>query len=248
MTPAGELAFEFENEQRTSGQIIALASTEDRVRFLLKGRLAQAEKRQLRLITEFGEVKDEEDIDIALMLADRKEGREFKAKITIDTSAFHAARAHLLVKIALGLGHRVLGPEWTFGPGGMMLRSHLFPGRKDLNFGLLRGTINADLPDIFLKLFEITENRHIMAVLPMKKKTIALIALFGGQAGTAVIDLGADMRRLLNKALRKNEPFDCAFSIPLDVQGSRPLQFRSIQHIANIADLNNLLLEAHTTA
>ena len=147
------------------------------------------------------------DIEVALMLADRNEGREFKAKITIDTAKFHAAYARLLVKVALGLGHRILGPEWTFGPGGMMLRSHLFPGQKDLNFGGLKGTINADLPDVIPQLFGISDDRHVLAVLPIKRKTIALIALFGGQAGTAVIDLGADSRRLLNKALVKHQPF-----------------------------------------
>ena len=247
VTDSGDLVFEFEDEQKTSGQIVTLASTEERIRFLLRGRLAQANKRRLSLITEFGEIKDEEDIEIALMLADRHEGREFKAKVTIDTTGFHAARAHLLVKIALGLGHRVLGPEWTFGPGGMMLRSHLFPGKKDLNFGRLKGTINADLPDVIPQLFGITEDRHVMAILPMKR-TVALIALFGGQIGTAVIDLGIDSRRLLNSALRNKEPLDCAFSIPLNVKGSRPLQTRSIQEIANVGDLNNLLPESRAAA
>jgi hypothetical protein len=88
---AGNLEFTFENEQKTSGQITILGSTEDRVRFLLRGRLEQAKQRKRRLVTEFGEIKDEEDIEVALLLADRNEGREFKGKITIDAAAFNAA-------------------------------------------------------------------------------------------------------------------------------------------------------------
>ena len=218
ISASGELIFEIENEQKTSGKLITLATTEERARFLLRGRLEQAKERRLHLITEFGEIKDEEDIEVALQLADRNEGREFKASVTIDLKELNVARARLMVKIALGLGRRVLGPEWTFGPGGMMLRGHLFPDRKDLNFGLLRGTLNADVPEVIHKLFGIADDRHVMVVLPIGKKTVAMIVLFGGQSGSAVIDLGVDSRRLFNNALRKNEHFDCAFSIPLTVR------------------------------
>jgi hypothetical protein len=245
---AGDLEFTFEDEQKTSGKLITLGTTEDRVRFFLKGRLEQAQQRKLRLVTQFGEIKDDEDIEVALLLADRNQGQEFKGRVTIDTAAFNAARAHLMVKIALGLGHRVLGPEWTFGPGGMMLRSHLFPERKDMNFGALKGTIDADIHPVLKETFGLADNRHVMAVLPAKKKTMALIALFGGQAGTAAIDLGIDSRRLFNRAINKGERIDCAFSIPLDVQGSRPLVTRSIQEIANFADANGLLPRSRAEA
>lgn len=88
-----------------------------------------------------------------------------------------------------------------------MPRSHLFPGSKDLNFGYVRGTIDAGLPDVFLKLFGVAQNRHVFAV-PIGKKTLAYIAPFGGQMGTAVIDLGTDSRWLLNRELRADEPYD----------------------------------------
>ena len=74
----GNLSFQFEDEQSTKGNLFALTSTEERVRFLLKGRLEQAKKRQMSLVTPFGSVTDEEDIEIALLLADRNEGRQFK--------------------------------------------------------------------------------------------------------------------------------------------------------------------------
>jgi hypothetical protein len=153
-----------------------------------------------------------------------------------------------MVKIALGLGHRVLGPEWTFGPGGMMLRSHLFPGRKDLNFGALRGTIDADLHPVFKEILGIADNRHIMAVFPAKKKTMAFISLFGGQVGTAAIDLGTDSRRLFNSAINKDAPLDCLFSIPLDVKGARPLETRSIHQVADVAAMNDLLPKSRAAA
>jgi hypothetical protein len=244
----GELEFTFENEQKTFGRIISLASTEDRIRFFLRGRLEQARQRQLHLVTEFGEIKEEEDIEIALMLADRNEGREFKASVNVDIAAFNRARAHLMVKIALGLGHRVLGRKWTFGPGGMMLRSHLFPGHKDLNVGSLRGTINADVHPILREIFGLSDGRHVMAVFPLKKKTVAFIALFGGQAGTGVIDLGTDSRPLFNRAINKGEPLECAFSIPLDGHEARPLEARSIHQLASVAQGSGLLANSRAAA
>lgn len=248
ISPDGDIEFTFQNEQRTAGEIISLGSTEDRVRFFLRGRLEQAKQRKRHLYTQFGEITDDEDIEIALLLADRNEGREFKANVTVDVAAFNEARALLMVKIALGLGHRVLGPEWTFGPGGMTLRSHLFPGNKDLNFGSLKGTIDADVPDILAEIVGVADNRHVMAVLPTGKSTSAFISLFGGQAGTAVVDLGYDSRRKFNRAVNKGEHLDCAFSIPLEVAGPRPLEVRSIHELANAANLNGILPKSRAEA
>jgi hypothetical protein len=241
---SGALSFTIQNETQvkeveietrtggaTKGTIIKIGSTEERARILLRARLEQARSRKLSLYSQFGEIKDEEDIEVALSYADRNEGRQFKGRVTVDVNAMNVARARRMVKIALGLGHRVLGPEWTFGPGGMMLRAHLFPAKKDLNFGDLRGTIDADVPKVMKDIFGFVENRHVMAVLPMKQATVAIVSLFGGVCGTAVIDLHSDQRRRLNRALRNKEPFDCAFSIPLDVPGSRPLEVRSIQEL-----------------
>jgi len=168
--------------------------------------------------------------------------------VTVDISAFNEARARLMVKIALGLGHRVLGPERTFGPGGIMLRSDLFPGEKDLNFGLLKGTIDAEVPAVVADIVGLADNRHVLAVLPNGKSTYAFISLFGGQAGTAVVDLGYDSRRKFNRAVNKSERLDCAFSIPLEVAGSRPLEVRSIHELANAASLNGILPQSRAEA
>jgi hypothetical protein len=248
ISPDGVVEFMFQNEQKTSGELISLGSTEDRIRFFLRGRLEQAKQRKLHLFTQFGEVTDDEDIEIALLLGNRNEGREFKGSVRVDVAAFDEARARLMVKIALGLGHRVLGPEWTFGPGGMMLRSHLFPGMKDLNFGLLKGTIDADVPAIIAEIVGLADNRHVLAVLPNGKSTCAFISLLGGQVGTAVVDLNYDSRRQFNRAVNKGERLDCAFSIPLDVSGSRPLETRSIHELANDANLKGILPNSRAAA
>jgi hypothetical protein len=87
-----------------------------------------------------------------------------------------------------------------------------------------------------------------MAVLPAGKKTVALIAFFGGQCGTAIVDLGADTRKLFNKAIRTGYPIECAFSIPLGSTGHRPLQTRSIQQVAAVGDINELLLQSRADA
>lgn len=237
----GNIEFAFENEQKLSGNIVTIGSTEDRVRFLLRKRLEQAKSHKKPLITQFGQIKDEEDIEIALLLAEREDAGEFKATLGLDISAFDAARAHLMVKIALGLGNRVLGPEWAFGRGGIILRSHLFPGKKDINFGSLKGTINAELPDHIHQIFGIAEERHVMAVVPVGKTTTAIVALFGGQLGTAVVDLNYDSRPLFRKAELKGAPLEFAFSIPLTATGSRPLEKRTVQDVAAAAWFNGLL-------
>lgn len=122
----GKITFQFNNETQTSGNVITLASTEDRVRFLLKGRLEQAKRRQRPLPTPLGTISDEEDIEVALELAERREAGNLKGNIILNPKEYDLARFRLILKIALGLGHRVLGPEWTFGPGGHLLRQGLF--------------------------------------------------------------------------------------------------------------------------
>ncbi len=249
ITADGNLSFQFENEQQTEGRLFTLASTEERVRFLLKGRLAQAQKRQMSLITPFGEISDEEDIEIALMLADRNEGKQFKGHITIDVRKYHHAFARLITKIAIGLGHRVLGPEWTFGPGGHRLRQNLWRKLDDRSIPEIRGTLQADLPENLNKMFGPVDDHHVMSVLPGGGHTKAVISLFGGAAGTAIVDLGFDARRTVNRAIKEGRPFDCAFAIPIDENvTNRKLQTANLQQIADFGVENELIPSTRAAA
>jgi hypothetical protein len=237
----GDITFQFEDEQKTTGQIIALASTEERVRFFLTGRLAQADKRGLALVTPFGQITDTEDIEIALMLADRNEGKQFNGMITINVREYHCAVGRLMIKIALGLGHRVFGSEWTFSPGGHKLRTDLFRRSEAKTPMTCHGTLHADLPHEFRHLIGITPDHHVMMVAPSGKTTVAIIALFGGEAGIAVIDLGYDSRSFFKRAAKESKRVECAFAIPLNAIGSRPFIGRTMEEIANNGAINGLL-------
>jgi hypothetical protein len=100
--------------------------------------------------------------------------------------------------------------------------------------------LNADLPEKIQRLFGIVRDRHVMAIIPAKRAA-AIISLFGGEFGTAVIDLGFDARPLLNQTFRNGKPFNCLFSIPLDVKGSRPLEVISIRDQAAFGHAHDLL-------
>lgn len=238
----GKLSFEFEDEQHIQGNLITLQSTEDRVRFLLKGRLEQAKKRKVPLITPYGEITDEEDIEVSLLLAEQKQGKEFKGQITIDLIDYHFALVRLMVKIAIGLGHRVLGPRWTFSPGGHRLRQNLWRKPSDRNIPEIAGTLQADLPESFANVIGLTAHYHIMGVFSVKKRTAAMISLFGGELGTAIIDLGYDSRPIFNKYIKTGQPFKSVFTIPLKASvGERKLQTISFQEIADFACNLNLI-------
>jgi hypothetical protein len=242
ISASGEIVFSFIDETQVDGQIMTIASTEERVRFLLKGRLASANKRQMKLATPYGFIEDEEDIEIALLLADRNEGRQFKGRVTIDTKQFHFAFARLVTKVAIGLGHRVLGPEWTFGAGGHRLRQALFASTEDKTTPLLRGTLHADVPPHIKEIVGIVDDHHVMSVLPIGKTTVATIALFGGDCGVAVIDLGYDSRRHFMPAILLKEDIDCAFAIPISSERSkRGLISRSLKDLTQAGVSQGLL-------
>lgn len=242
ISPAGDLTFEFRDEQEVRNGIIHMQASRDRLKFLMKARLEQAKLRKMRLMTRWGEITDEEDIEVAIEFGEIREAKLFKARLAVDLNEMYYAQARLMTKIAIGLGHRVLGPSWTFGPGAQLLQNNLFRTSSDKTKSHLRGTLYADLPPFFVDMFGLSSrDRHIFAVLPSKKTTAAVISLFAGQMGTCVIDLGYDSRRLVANALNTNVPFPCAFSIPLAHPGARPLETRSLQEIGNYASINGLL-------
>jgi hypothetical protein len=162
-----------------------------------------------------------------------KSGQEFKASLTFDLTAYHFAVARLMTKIALGLGHRVLGPEWTFGPGGELLRKGLWtvPGDKPPP---ICGTISDQVNQVFGPLLGIAPNKHVMAVMG-GPKTAAIIALFGGELGIAAIDLGIDTQAFFEN-FGDEARGGCVFEIPLTSELSqRRLVSRTFRQVANDA-------------
>ena len=175
------------------------------------------------------------------MYADRHEGNNFNAKFALNVAEYHYAVARLMVKISIGLGHRVFGPEWTFGPGGIALRNALFLCPSDSR-PQNRGTLHFQMPEKMKEIFGFINDRHTMSVLPIGKKTVATISLFGGLMGTAIVDLGFDSRRYFNKHINRNIPLDCVFSIPLkDRVQERKMSCRGIREVADMAAFKGLL-------
>lgn len=236
----GKIEVAFEDEQKTNGELIEIASTEDRVRFLVRQRLIQARSKGLVLATPDGEIGDEDDVEVALMLKTPKEGREFRGALQLDLASYRFAVARLALKIALGLGHRVLGPAWSRGAGAHRLRMDLFRKPGDPSLARVEGSTAADLGPELSSLLGVYQDHHVMAVIP-GKKTKAIISLFGSEHGTWIVDLGFDPRRVFARTSKAGTPINGVFAIPLVHQGSRPLIERSWETIAAQPGANGMI-------
>lgn len=232
----GALDFEFSEPQKQSGRVIHIEGTEERVRYLLAARLTQAKSHSARLVTLFGDITDNEDIDVALLLADRTEGTEFKSSVSIDLNAFQIAHARLALKIAIGLGHRVFGAEWTFGPGAQSLQKALFPKTRGASDPKPPVKMMNAFPEALHNLFEPNQDSHLLVVLPAKKRSLAAISLFGGRYGVALVDLNFDSRSLVSQANNKEKPFEVRFEIPLTGSDKGKLKIKLLHELANYAD------------
>lgn len=227
------VSFRFHNEQKSDGQLVQIGATEDRLRFLLKARLKQANERSLKFLTPFGQIKDEEDIEAVIMLSPRTEAQVFKAPLKINLAEYHSAVVRLSLKIAICLGHRVLGRSWTFGAGGDLLRAGLWHV-EGAPTPQIRGQLGEaeDLGPL-PSLLNISPDRHTMAVLPVGDKTVAIVALFGGLPGIAVIDLGVDSSGFFEE-FGDEDGGGCIFEIPLSSEVSRRrLVSRTFRDLAN---------------
>jgi hypothetical protein len=108
-----------------------------------------------------------------------------------------------IFKIVLGLGHIILGPEWTFSTdGGDRIRSVLFSDREHWPAHSLTGFTVGELPPAVRQVLGITPavqsaNCHTLAMLPQGTETLAAISLFGGDAvPEALVTLGTERENL----------------------------------------------------
>ncbi len=239
--PDANISVEFHDEQHTNGRFVSFGTTEDRLRFLLRARLEQARQRGHNIFTPFGSIRDDEDIEIALLLAHRTKAQDFKASLAFDLKRYHFALVRLVIKIALGLGHRLFGPIWTFGAGGELLRQGLWTTPSGGTPPHIRGSISDKVEHALGPILGIAPDRHVMAVLPGGANTVAIVALFGGTLGVATIDLGVDALAFFEN-FQDEARGGCVFEIPL-IRGvsARPLIARTFRQIANDAVGRNLL-------
>jgi hypothetical protein len=122
-----------------------------------------------------------------------------------------------IMKMVLALGHKVLGPEWTFGEWGDLVRSCLADKESRWPKNRLRGQLTCNLPSPVCDVLGITAasmgcQEHVIAILPADngKQLMAVVSLFGGQnVPQALIGIGPPvgaLRVLADDTLPKQLP------------------------------------------
>jgi hypothetical protein len=109
-----------------------------------------------------------------------------------------------IMKMVLGLGHKVLGPEWTFGEWGGLVRGCLADDESQWPKDRFRGRLTYRLPGTICNVLGMTpasieRHEHVIAILPADndKPMMAVASLFGGKnVPQAVIGIGPPGRRL----------------------------------------------------
>ena len=184
----GSVNFEVLGTTTSTGKSIQITGSEDWVSTMLGHRLRQAQHHGGYLSTPLGDIKDAEDIRVAVAVAASEAGREFKSELVLDLRAHQRALQHFAIKVALCVGHRTLGPTWTFGPDGNLLRSSLFPVGEKFKSSV-RGSLYADVKGPLEDMLDLSPDRHSIAFMRFGEIAIALIALFGGELGIAAVGL-----------------------------------------------------------
>jgi hypothetical protein len=169
-----------------------VAGSPDRVREILDGMLNATKKKGEQIYTLSGEkIQSLPDFE-----------RHF---VVEDTGVLHAsvgfdfvAWVRGIFKIVLGLGHIILGPNWTFSAdGGDRVRSVLFVPPSDWPRSSMQGFTTGRLPTDIAKLLGISDairaqNQHTLAILPGKTPR-AVVSLFGGNnIPEAIMSLGSE--------------------------------------------------------
>lgn len=234
VTADGQLAWGFPGSSQSRGQAKMLTGSEQQIRGRLASMLRSASTKGLRLQTLWGDIRDADDIEAAILLADKEEGREFKASLRLNLRDFLTALERFCVKVALCAGYKVLGPEWAFGPAGIKLRSTLFASDAALARSGVRGSVQAELPVEFRDALGCGPDRHVVAVVPLRSTTVAIVSLFGGALGHALIELGTAQGRRFYTPAMIAKPIECVFQIHLDrVTGARRLVTRRFTEVAS---------------
>lgn len=197
----GSVGFDVKGTQTSEGQAIQISGTEEWVKRILGYRLRQAQHHGSYLTGPLGDIRDEEDIRIAVAISPSELGREFKSELVVNLRAYQRSLQHFMVKIGLCIGHRFLGKEWSFGPDGNLLRHSLFP-KGDSFSSKVRGQLYADIPAPIKDMLDLAPDRHSIAALRFGNTAVVFVALFGGDLGISAIGLSRSAKRYRPSARR----------------------------------------------
>ena len=212
--------FEIKGSQTQSQQTVQISGTEGWVEKMLTHKLRQAKHHGNYLSTPFGDIRSEGDIRASVNLAPRESSSEFKFDLVVDLRAHQRALQHFVVKVALCIGHLILGPEWTFGPDGIMLRDALFPRGGEF-FSKVRGTLYAEVEGPIKGMLDLAANRHSIAMFRFGNTAVVYIAMFGGDLGVAAVCLSGSAKRY-RKGRDRVEPEGHLFQLS-DLGSGTPL-------------------------
>lgn len=185
-----------------------VAGTRDRVQTILAGMLSKTSKTGEVIFSKTGErMMEVDDFERHFEI---EETDLFKGSI----EAFdYEVWTRGIFKIILGLGHFILGSDWTFSAdGGDRIRSVVFCKREQWPSQTMRGFSCGRLPSEIHTLLDITPsviaaNIHTIAILPNKNEVIAVVSLFGGDGvPEALVSLGSERGKLatVNDAMDPN--------------------------------------------
>jgi hypothetical protein len=187
----GDVNFVFKptviDEEHPSHTRRLVAGSPDKVKRIFDGMIRAAKTKNHTIYSPSGDVIERWEETLAT--AEIEASQEFAGYdiVAIDYVAWNRG----MFKIALGLGHLVLGSDWTFSASADCLRAVLVNERKD--WPAFKG-INPPLPPAIVRLLDIDQTvrdrqQHTLIVLPGHEPT-AIISLFGGSVPQFAISLG----------------------------------------------------------
>ena len=173
---------------------------------ILSGLLKGMKKRDQKVYTRDGRLL--ESVEDLLSASDPRTVEELKISLKyFDPDAWTRG----IMKIALAAGHKILGPEWTFGPAAANIRQ-IVMNVRDKWPPRMRGYVAGEWDrGIRLPLGKTAQvrdaNLHTIGVLPADKNgsSVICISLFGGQdVPESVIDIG-ELPKTMIDALNRQD-------------------------------------------
>lgn len=169
-------------QKNLAGQVISVAGAKDQVVPILKGLLGGWRKRNETAYDKNGKVL--KSLEDCLTVSDIELLDKFRCRVQFFNPEIWGRE---IMKIVLGLGHDLLGPSWTFGPNGNLIRQFLHNAQANWPTDQPRGFIAGEWGRGFRvalgKTAKVRDTyQHTVAILPYNEEgdVIALVSLFGG--------------------------------------------------------------------
>jgi hypothetical protein len=172
-------------EQNLGGEAsVSVSGSLERVQEILRGMLRKSPEKLG--FTSLGDDQLEGTLEHLLQLAETKTFETIQCQVCVDLNAIHKG----LAKIALGVGHILLGEEWTFSSSADVLRSVFLRGGAPQEEAppLPAFGVPPELREKFVGSEAWPEGAHFVAVLPFDNELLFIVSLFGSDALTIAFD------------------------------------------------------------